>query len=479
MTNIKFLKQVLIVAVLLVLSLYLSSATFSFHYSPNAAIDKTKMKDSLVVDGYFNKFAFEQGEKAYLYLNCKVVKDSVLFGVYDVLGNLISSVKSTAIPQKTKSLVPYLSGFGYIPTAIFPIPKNLRSGLYFIANKIPFLVKNSSPNKGDFLVIHPSHTDLAYNNNGGYSYYFPSHKTRARMVSFDRPWTFGQNGDPRPFYKWLREKNYRVDFMADDEMQEYKNLADYKLLLIAGHSEYWTRKARQNFDKFVDSDKNALILSGNTMYWQTRIDSVNRQLICYKYDAQTNDPIKDPLLKTCRWENKMVKYDQRFSIGVNFFMYGGFSTKRVNNPQGFGGMKIILPDFPIFKDMNLKKHDIIAYNGIEYDGGKVKLKKDTESNYLPMYDNSETKFYKVDILGWDYAIPDYGIKQNRYHAGLMLALKLKPTAGLIITMSSSNWCNELQDKPQLQQITANAIDFLLKNNDYTLSIIKEKAEHLK
>lgn len=344
--------------------------------------------------------------------------------------------------------------------------------MYFVANKIPFIVKNTSIKKGDFLVVHPSYNDLAYNNNGGYSFYYPSHSTRTRVVSFERPWIFGKNGDPRPFYKWLNTHGYNADYICDDEMQDYPNIEQYKLLIIAGHSEYWTRNARLNFDKFVDVGKNALILSGNTMYWQTRFDPNKKQLTCYKYDASYNDPIKDPLLKTTRWEDKIVKYDQRNSIGLNFFSYGGYTTMRANDTTGFEGFKIVKPNFAIFKGMSLHLNDVIKHNSIEYDGSKVKISNNPVVGLVPEYDNTQTQFYKVDILGWDFAIPDYGVKKKRYHAGLFLILKRKQTSGIIVNMGSSNWCNEILEKPQLQQITANSIDFLLKNKDYSTEILQ-------
>ncbi|MGZ3610970.1 MAG: N,N-dimethylformamidase beta subunit family domain-containing protein [Ktedonobacteraceae bacterium] len=41
---------------------------------------------------------------------------------------------------------------------------------------------------------------------------------------------------------------------------------------MTGKSEYWTRQARTNIDKFTASGKNLLVFSGNTMYWQTRFN---------------------------------------------------------------------------------------------------------------------------------------------------------------------------------------------------------------
>lgn len=428
--------------------------------------------DEIVVDGYLNKFSYGQSETATLYINAKTKNDTIVLGIYDMNNKLVDAVRCAVYPQKMSANAPYLNGYDYKASGKYVVSKTLKSGMYFLAKKIPFIVKNTSSKKGDFLIVHPSHNDLAYNNGGGYSYYFPTHSERARVVSFDRPWTFGENGDPRPFYKWILQKGYNADFICDDEMQDYKNIESYKMMLLAGHSEYWTRPARENFDKFVDAGKNALLLTGNTMYWQTRVDTVKKQLICYKYDAYYNDPTTNILLKTSRWEDSWLKYDQLYSIGLNFYTYGGYITARAKDPKGFEGFKIIQPDFPIFKGMNLKMNDVIKHNSIEYDGANVNFVNDATYGAIPVYDNSLTKFYKVSILGWDFARPDYGVINNHYSIGLCIALKRKSTSGVIINMSSSNWCTEISQKTQLQQISANAIDFLLKNNDFTVKSIQ-------
>lgn len=428
--------------------------------------------DEIVVDGYLNKFSFGQSETATLYINAKTKNDTIVLGIYDMNNKLVDAVRCAVYPQIMSSNLPYQNGYGYKASGKYVVSKILKSGMYFLAKKIPFIVKNTSSKRGDFLIVHPNHNDLAYNNGGGYSYYFPSHSARARVLSFDRPWTFGENGDPRPFYQWVLKNGYNADFICDDEMQDYKNIESYKMILLAGHSEYWTRPARENFDKFVDAGKNALLLTGNTMYWQTRVDTVKKQLICYKYDAYYNDPTPNILLKTSRWEDSWLKYDELVSIGLNFYTYGGYESSRSGDPKGFKGFKIIQPDFPIFKGLNYSINDTLVHYPIEYDGAPVTFKKSTKGFEYPVYDNSLTKFYKVNILGWDYARPDYGMINNHYNIGLCIVMKPKSTSGVIINMSSSNWCNDILKRPNLQKVSANAIDFLLKNNDYSTEIIQ-------
>ncbi len=52
------------------------------------------------------------------------------------------------------------------------------------------------------------------------------------------------------------------------DLEDYSEIAGAKVVVIIGHSEYWTRRARENFDRYVLEGGNALVLSGNTMWWQ-------------------------------------------------------------------------------------------------------------------------------------------------------------------------------------------------------------------
>ena len=74
-----------------------------YHSPPTDKVFTIKVpasNDSLVVDGYFSKFAFGQGEMATLYINPKIKKDTLTLGIYDITGRLVTSLKSAAFPQK-------------------------------------------------------------------------------------------------------------------------------------------------------------------------------------------------------------------------------------------------------------------------------------------------------------------------------------------------------------------------------------------
>lgn len=427
--------------------------TFHFTHTDIPSV----ISDSIVVDGYFNRFSFLQEDTAYVCLNAQKSIKGVDLGIYDVNKQLKDYIKCDIVPQKTTNTETYKNGYGYKITYKYVVPSNLKTGLYFLGN-MPFLVKNSSSTKAKIAIVHPSNTDIAYNKNGGMSYYFPSHQNRARVLSKERPWTFDENGNSIDFYIWLSKQGYSFDFLSDEDMENYDKIKEYKSLIFIGHSEYWTRKARLNFDKFIDENHHALMLSGNSMYWQVRYEAqTSAQQICYKYDAFPNDPIADVLLKTGRWEDVRLNFNPIRSIGVNYYTYGGFQS----SAKGFGGYKILKPQNELFKGLNFKYNDVMKFNANEYDGAKVNYVKNpaNAADTYPVYDNTTTNFYKVQLLAYDLAVPDWG--GNDVHTGTMLVVRKKAQSGVIINIGASNWCKEI-NKTEIKKITINAFDLLQK-----------------
>ncbi len=454
-------------ALLLLLIFIIGCSHNTNEVTPNKALHYTRndtptlLADSMLIDGYFNQFSFLQEDTAYLYLNSKVTLKNAILGIYDVNKQLKDYIKCEINPQKILNPDPYKNGYGYTITYKYIIPSNLKSGLYFLANKLPVLVKNDNLNKAKMAIVHPSNTDIAYNKNGGMSYYYPSHQNRARVLSKQRPWVFSENGNLNSFYQWLSTLSYSLDFLSDEDLEDYNKIKNYQVLIFIGHSEYWTRSARLNFDKFINENHHALMLSGNSMYWQARYDTKTpNQQICYKYDAFSSDPISDILLKTGRWEDARLNLNPLLSIGSNYYTYGGFQ-----NPVkvGFGGYKILKPQHELFKGLNFKYNDVMKFVADEYDGAKLSYVKNpaNTADIYPVYDNVTTNFYKVQLLAYDLAVPDWG--GNDVHSGAIIALKRKATSGVIINIGASNWCNEIS-KSEIKKITTNAIEILQKSD---------------
>jgi len=70
-----------------------------------------------------------------------------------------------------------------------------------------------------------------------------------------------------------------------DLHRDERALDGARVLVIAGHSEYWTHEAMRRVRDFLDRGGNVVSLSGNTMYWRVTHSDDDAVLECRKADA--------------------------------------------------------------------------------------------------------------------------------------------------------------------------------------------------
>ncbi len=407
------------------------------------------INSDIIVNGYTDKFSYSSNEMASIYINSKDSVKNAVVKLFSVNGIIADSIMTNLFPQNIKNPIPWENGYGYEKTISYS-PQNLKSGIYFWENKISMIVKSAVPK--EITVLYPSNTDNAYCLSGGLSMY--SLPVYARKVSFLRP-ILNQRFS-MSFLDWINktEFNNSINYISDIDLDDELTLSNTKLLIIIGHSEYWTLKARKLVDQFVNNGHNMLILSGNTMWWQVRYNSTNDQLICYKNEKE--DPITDNLLKTTNWNESCVNYPIFNSIGCDFTL-GGYG---LNDDTGWDGFKICSNNSPLFLGTNLKKGDIIRLPSFEYDGTHI---KGFDKDGCPILDNSKLKFYKSEIIGFDI-----GFRTNPT-CGTFFAFQKTSTSGKVINTATTDWCapNGIggKDGDNIKIITRNMINILLNDGD--------------
>lgn len=367
----------------------------------------------------------------------------------DPNGHVVFSTPPVAVkPQAVAGDAPWRDGFGYADPVELAVP-TLPSGVYFWEGIGRMIVRSAAP--ADICVLYPSNTECAYNEAGGRSFYVPPPPLHGSELSFRRPWSGATYRYASAFYKWFsREHGYTVNHICDFDLETPGILDHSKLLIIVGHSEYWSREARLAFDRFVDGGGHALILSGNTMWWQIRYSPNGEQLICYKDLAA--DPVSDPDLKTIAWSDAVLDYPVLPSIGADFSR-GGFGLK---SDRGWNGMKVINPGSPIFKGVPIAYGDVLAIPTNEYDGAPV---SSFATDGSPVLDKAALGFYRADLIGYDLGY--------RFHdtVATWIAFQKTPSSGVVIHCAGTGWCAETgmggPDGPKLQTITKNMIDLLL------------------
>ncbi len=406
--------------------------------------DGIHINSSEILNGYTDSTSCFTTDSTRIYLNAKDSIHNAVVKLFTVNGVQVDSVKTTIFPQKIVNAKPWENGYGYKATFTYS-PSKIISGVYLWENKIPMIVKTNQPKT--ITVVYPSNTENAYCESGGFSMY--SNPIASCKTSFLRPILLSERACS--FLKWIDETSYRlkINFLADIDLENFDNLKGSQLLIIIGHSEYWTRQARLNFDKFVDSGNNAILLSGNTMWWQVRYSIDRNQLICYK---SQHDDTTNPLLETINWCDDHLKYPILNSIGGDF-RYGGYG---LNTDNGWDGYKICGNNSPLLEGTQLKKGDIVSLPTGEYDGAPLKK---FDSDGYPIIDNSSLKFLKSEIIGFDLGWRDVQT------CGTFIAIQKTITSGIIINTATYDWCSVRgiggKDGSKIKIITQNMIDKLL------------------
>ncbi len=86
---------------------------------------------------------------------------------------------------------------------------------------------------------------------------------------------------------WLKQNGYDFDVITDlDLHRDPGQLIGYRALMINGHSEYWSREAYQGVDDYLKQGGNAVVFSGNTMFWRVSFNSEGTVMECRKFDER-------------------------------------------------------------------------------------------------------------------------------------------------------------------------------------------------
>lgn len=199
--------------------------------------------------------------------------------------------------------------------------------------------------RAPLLFVSAAATWQAYNTWGGIDLYVnpgrhPVAATggrRAAQVSFDRPYTLDSGAGllrrwELQFIRWMERNGRDVEYIADVDLERNPDLANgRRLIVMAGHPEYWTRPMRSRLEASIASGTNVAFLTANEVYWQARLEDgpagPGTRITCYK--SRTADPLAatQPGLTTCRWRDAPVSDPEAPLIGQ---MYGHI-VRRVAN----------------------------------------------------------------------------------------------------------------------------------------------------
>jgi len=198
------------------------------------------------------------------------------------------------IPQPADDDDAYKNGCNWQVTCTFNIPEDWKSDLYLAKLRddighytyIPVIVRSNSPgDQSKIAVVSATNTWQAYNNYGGASFYTcnrPSCSTFSSFVSYDRPLV---NTVPTPsghlseiehlLLKFLKTHGIDYEQLSDLDLHSAAAnglLNNYNVVILSGHSEYWSEEMKEAVESFLDQGGKLINLSGNTMFWKVQFD---------------------------------------------------------------------------------------------------------------------------------------------------------------------------------------------------------------
>ncbi len=418
--------------------------------------------------GYPSKVSVAPGESIAFHIgngrntpySLSVYREGVQRQLMATIPNVTSQTRSCAGKAMT--------GCDWPATVTFTVPANWPSGVYTVDipraasgnYRLIFFVRESHPGTARILFLTSVNTFHAYNNYGGGSLY-QTQVPPVNQVSFDRP--YGETGVGHygrwesHFVQWAEAAGYDIAYASTYDLEFLPELLQpYDVVIIAGHSEYWTWNMRQRVRAFVAEGGRFMNLSGNTMWWQVRFEDNGRTMIGYK--DWREDPDKSREGATDRNWDYPIR-DTSFLITGLHWPFGGYPGENGN------GYYTVNADHWIFNGTGLTEDQLFgkgptrhtSIHDKESDGLAFNCAADGSTILGPISGTGTPRNFT--ILG---LTPVFS-KVRSMDGVAMMGLYTNPAGGAVFSAGTTGWVLGL-DQPVVDRITRNIIDRFLTGN---------------
>ncbi|HEX8404162.1 MAG TPA: N,N-dimethylformamidase beta subunit family domain-containing protein [Duganella sp.] len=406
------------------------------------------------------------------------------------------------------------------PCYVFEIPGDWQSAVYIAcceAEGAPFIapapwmpqaaalfvVRGAA--RGGLLVKLPLATWHAYNYSGGGCFYDNpprSDDPPGARLSLQRPGggTGGaifcsldhyDHSSPRQsfahwdgrFIRWLLRNGYQPEFCTDLDIHVDAGLCGrYRLLVSAGHDEYWSKPARDHVEAFVAGGGNAAFFGANLCWWRIHCVDDGRAMVCHQGGPQGARDHWWPRTGAGRPEDALG--------GVSYRHGGGWW----DGPRRVGGYVVQAANHWVFDGTGLQRGDAFGAHtrpplvGYECDGALLvgpEREGTPPASHVPggsqagtlaalprlavdaaAFGTPETyELLASCVLGDDWqelpAREQYAAGQG-VHAACMGIFR---RGGTVFSAGTTDWPQVLDSgqEPRVERITANVIDRLLSD----------------
>jgi hypothetical protein len=345
--------------------------------------------------------------------------------------------------------------WGPVWTVVAPWPSSLYRAEFGDGdeNRPHFVVRSDDP--GSVLVSVPFPTWQAYNHPGvsGEGLYLTEQPDRATSVRFDRPGGGPENAGSweLPFYRWLVATGRGVDYCSALDLHTGDAALDrYRLLICAGHDEYWSWEMRDHVENFVAAGGNLAFFTGNTCWWQVRFEDDLRTMVCYR-DA-VRDPMAavDPSRVTVEWSSAPVNRPENSLTGVGFRRGAGcWEDMALVEKSAYTAR---FARHWVFDGTGLHDGEEFAVGAVGYETDAADHEEVDGVPRVTGRDGTPADFVVLataDLRHWR------GCGQGG-HATMGI---FRRGRGTVFNAATVNWANRLDD-PVVERITANVVDRL-------------------
>jgi hypothetical protein len=502
----------------------------------------------LAVEGYSRRQSYLAGEEVAFCCSARTATFSAEIARIGATRDVVwrrdaIAGREQAVPENAAT-----HGCGWDTTFTLTVPAEWRSGFYEATlrgdgvdgpeaeSTAFFVVRSSRPGRDTpILLVLATNTYNAYNKFGGTCLYLG-----ATQVSFDRPIERGfitrpeadyegrlasiePGGDPdhrrllayleankyptwctssgwhnweRRLVRWAEANGIVLDVAVNSDLERVPGLLDgYQLVVSAGHDEYWSWEQRDALDAFVERGGNHAIFSGNTSFWQVRLEDDGRTMVCFKGQAREHDPVvgTDRASRlTSIWSDPRIGRPETSTIGLTFSR-GGYARIGRGTPRSSGAFTVYRPDHWALAGTGLCYGDALGLGsyvvGYEVDGCAYTLHEGlpvathddgapddlTIIATAPARLLSQTDDYS-EIPKRLWADPDgpgdlefvaatlFGddspANKAKIAHGSAVVASFTRGKGTVFNAGSADWCQGLDHDATVQQVTRNVLEHL-------------------
>ncbi len=517
------------------------------------------------IEAYCGRLSYQPGQKAELHVSTKHDHYNVdvhRWGSEEQLVWQTSAQPGIYTPAPSDADA---NGCRWPVSIEIPIDPDWRSGFYLVTVSVDdaatpdrstahacFVVTAQQNSANRTLLVIATNTWNAYNTWGGQSLY-----TGGNHVSFRRPFGRGMlkrpevdrddrkarparrgeehdiNGDQfqayrfangypasigssgwfsheRRFVEWAEAAGYDFDYCISSDLDDDPTILDgYDLFVDVGHDEYWSAGQRRTVENHVANGGNVASFSGNTMFWQVRLQAADdgdttakeagpdhgATMVCHKYTAHETDPVVDdgnPTEMTGLWCDPLVGRPEWSLLGAGS-AWGLYHRFGLATPRGSGGFTVYRNDHWMFEGTDLRygdllgaDHGVVGYETVgcrlDFDDYQLPIPRPDEhtpadmeivaftpssnigvgeypASISALSDQGDLEFLAGRLFG---RVDDDSLARCRYGNAVMSTCRPAGAAGgEVVVVGTTDWVFGLAEDKRVAQVTLNILNRLL------------------